>query len=113
MENGDWGNCPKCGNALDMHYTVWCPSCEIPEPKKRMVYDFFKTARYIARQEGIVNEGWEQDVLQQLDYPRNDSYIQIYPGLDNTASELGEYCKGLCNHYDINTNEPIILEISW
>jgi len=118
MENGDWGKCLKCGNALDMHYTG-CPRCEAPQPENRKVLNFFKTARYIARQEEYdrilknTDQQWGQKVLQQLDYPRNDSFVEIYPALEDGPSELSEYCAGLCNHFGIKTNEPIILEISW
>lgn len=121
MEIGQWGNCSKCGGALDMHYVRWCPSCEPPQSEMRKVFDFFKTARYIARQEGYdqreyEHRDWVNEVLGHLEFPSNDSFIELTPGISTfstTPQESKEYFTGLVNHFDIGDNETILLEISW
>ena len=116
MEKGDWGKCNKCGNSLDMDYDKWCPSCEIPEPENRQVYNFFRTARYIARQEKYNEGSWENKVLDCLLFPSNDCFIEAWPGYASTRDhppELIDYYTGLVNHFDIKDDEKIILEISW
>ncbi len=117
--------CTKCGGKMNMHYSLWCPKCDKPEPETVRVLDYFKVARYISAQEGWPYEDssikahrelWVSKVLSQLEFPGNDCYIPWYACEDEEdeyESELWQLDQGLRKYFDLKDGEKVLLNISW
>lgn len=115
-------NCKKCGCKMEMHYVEFCPKCDKPEDNSVRVIDYFRTAYYIAAQEGYDyntsnHNNWLRTVLLQMEFPGNDCYISIgwedeeYE--DEYDPELWQYYMGLKKHFNVNGQDEILLNISW
>jgi hypothetical protein len=113
--------CKKCGGIMDMHYLLWCPTCDKPEPAMTPIYEFFKVARYIAQHEGYEwkdhKTSWVNKVLGDLDIPGNDCYIPFHVLDDEEEYDIYEhlhqFAAGLIKHFGIQDDTSIILCISW
>lgn len=70
-----WGTCEKCNGPMDMHYTLWCPSCDKPEfnKEKDNSLDFIKMLTYLeVRNKGIKERFWDY-FWEETEFS-NDSY---------------------------------------
>lgn len=113
-------NCKTCSGKMEMHYVKFCPKCDKPEVNSVRVIDYFRTAYYIAAQEGYNYDNrdpdnWYRTVLGHLEFPGNDCYISL--GWEDIEEEyepeLWQYYMGLKKYFNVNGDDEVILNISW
>ena len=113
--------CKTCGGKMEMHYVSFCPKCDKPADKIVRILDAYRTAYYIAAQEGYdysddYKKNWLRKVLNHMEFPCNDSTIDF--GWEDDCEEeyepeLWQYCQGLKKYFGVNGEEGVMLNISW
>ena len=69
--------CPSCSLPLQIHYGLWCPTCEKPEPKPAYTINLIKSLAWLERHgfEGLKEECWND--LCEYHNLSNDSYVSV------------------------------------
>ena len=128
----DVGKCVKCGNALQMYYKPWCPTCETPELMPVVTLNFVQVLNKFCVAKGYVEHATEYDQIWQYACEHgiinsNDSYSKS--NIDIITEEIDEYI--YTSKYDLDVTfvkeffiyvgelykgtiaQTILWEISW
>lgn len=103
--------CVICGNAKEMYYEWWCPTCNKPQKKPVQVLNALQAFRYIEKITGDTNY---KDRMMALfcEYRLidNDSYI-LCP--DSVEDEINPDLELLRKTFGICLNDYVLLHFSW
>ena len=92
---------------MEIHYVEFCPMCDKPVDDTVRVLDYYRTAYYIAAQEGYNYskndyKNWIRTALNQMEFPGNDCYISIGwedDEEDEYGTALWQYYMGLKKYF--------------